>query len=58
MAFSTTTGGNGAYAFLAQSSQQLVASGWTFATWSTPVIPAGVTNLSVGMGLTGAGGLR
>ncbi len=55
-AFSNNTGGNGAYSFLAQSPQQSIASGWTQASWSTPAIPAGVTNLSVGMGLTGQAG--
>ena len=53
MAFSTTTGGNGAYSFLAQSAQLANAAGWTQASWSTPPIPAGVTNLSIGMGITG-----
>jgi peptidoglycan/xylan/chitin deacetylase (PgdA/CDA1 family) len=56
MAFSNTTGGNGAYSYLAQSPQQAVAAGWTQTSWSTPVIAAGVTNLSVGMGLTGQAG--
>ena len=55
-AFTNTSGGNGAYSFLAQSPQQSIAAGWTQASWSTPVIPAGVTNLSVGMGLTGQAG--
>jgi peptidoglycan/xylan/chitin deacetylase (PgdA/CDA1 family) len=55
-AFSNTTGGNGGYSFLAQSPQFAVASGWTQASWSTPAIPAGVTNISVGMGLTGQAG--
>ena len=50
-AFSNTTGGNGAYNYLAQSPAQPSTTGWTRATWSTPVVPAGVTNISVGMGL-------
>ena len=53
MAFSTTSGGNGAYSFLAQSPALANQSGWTQASWSTPLIPAGVTNLSIGMGITG-----
>jgi peptidoglycan/xylan/chitin deacetylase (PgdA/CDA1 family) len=56
MAFSNTTGGNGAYSYFGQSPQQAVAAGWTQTSWATPVIPAGVTNLSVGMGLVGQAG--
>ena len=56
MAFSTTSGGNGAYSFLAQSPVLANAAGWTQASWSTPPIPAGVTNLSIGMGITGGAG--
>ena len=56
MAFSTTSGGNGAYSFLAQSPALANAAGWTQASWSTPPIPAGVTNLSSGMGITGGAG--
>lgn len=56
MAFANTAGGSGAYNFLAQSPQQSIAAGWTQASWSTPAMPAGTTNLSVGMGLTGQAG--
>ena len=38
-AFSNSTGGNGAYSFLAQSPQQSIGSGWTQASWSTPRDP-------------------
>jgi hypothetical protein len=55
-AFSSTTGPTGGYGYLAQSPPQSIASGWTQATWTTPVMPAGTTNLSVGMGLTGGAG--
>jgi hypothetical protein len=30
-------------------------AGWTLVSWTTPAIPAGVTNLSVGLGLQNAG---
>jgi peptidoglycan/xylan/chitin deacetylase (PgdA/CDA1 family) len=52
-AFSNTTGGNGAYNYWSQSAAQPSTTGWTQATWSTPVVPAGVTNISVGMGMNG-----
>ena len=54
-AFSNTTGGNGGYNFWSQSPAQPSSSTWTQASWSTPVVPAGVTNLSIGMGLNGPG---
>jgi len=56
MAFTSTTGPTGAYGYLGQSPQQTSASGWTQATWTTPAMPAGTTNLSVGMGLVGQTG--
>ena len=55
-AFTSTTGPTGGYNFLAQSPAQPIASGWTQASWTTPAMPAGTTNISVGMGLTGQAG--
>jgi peptidoglycan/xylan/chitin deacetylase (PgdA/CDA1 family) len=52
-AFSNSAGGSGAYGYWAQSPAQPSSTGWTQATWSTPSVPAGVTNLSVGLGLNG-----
>jgi hypothetical protein len=56
MAFTSTTGPTGADGYVAQSPQQNSASGWTQATWTTPAMPTGTTNLSVGMGLVGQAG--
>jgi peptidoglycan/xylan/chitin deacetylase (PgdA/CDA1 family) len=53
--FGNTTGGNGAYNFFAQSPGLPASTTWTQASWSTPVIPAGFTNLSVGLGLNNLG---
>jgi hypothetical protein len=55
-AFVSTTGATGAYNFLAQSPLQQISAGWTQASWTTPAMPAGATNLSIGMGLTGQAG--
>jgi len=55
-AFTSTTGPTGAYSYLAQSPQQTVSAGWTQATWTTPAMPTGTTNLSIGMGLSGQTG--
>ena len=55
-AFTSTTGPTGAYNYLAQSPQQSPTSTWQQATWSTPAMPAGTTNLSIGMGLSGQAG--
>ncbi len=52
-AFTSTTGPTGAYNYLAQSPQQSPTSTWQQATWTTPAMPAGTTNLSIGMGLNG-----
>ena len=54
--FVSTSGANGAYNFLQNSPQMAVAAGWTQATWSTPVMPAGATNLSLGMGFSSGTG--
>jgi len=53
--FGNTTGGNGTYSFFAQSSGLPSSTSWTQATWSTPVIPSNLTNLSIGLGLNNAG---
>ena len=55
-AFTSTTGPTGAYNYLAQSPQQSPTATWQQATWTTPAMPAGTTNLSIGMGLTRSGG--
>ncbi|HET9849387.1 MAG TPA: chitobiase/beta-hexosaminidase C-terminal domain-containing protein, partial [Candidatus Dormibacteraeota bacterium] len=39
------------WVFWAASPKFSSASSWTQASWSTPVLPSGATNLSVGMGL-------
>ncbi|HEV8462613.1 MAG TPA: chitobiase/beta-hexosaminidase C-terminal domain-containing protein [Gaiellaceae bacterium] len=54
--FLSSTGPTGSYAFLANSPQQPLSAAWTQATWSTSVMPAGATNLSIGLGLTGQAG--
>ncbi|HEX4525868.1 MAG TPA: chitobiase/beta-hexosaminidase C-terminal domain-containing protein [Gaiellaceae bacterium] len=54
--FLSSSGANGPYAFFQNSPAQAISAGWTQATWSTPVIPAGGTNLSIGMGLTSGTG--
>src|SRR5262249_34319240 len=41
----------GSWVFWTQSPVFASTSAWTQATWSTPALPAGATNLSVGMGL-------
>jgi hypothetical protein len=41
----------------AQSPPKPVASSWTKADFTTPAVPAGATNISVGMGATGVGTL-
>jgi hypothetical protein len=52
----STAGPNGPYSFLGQSARQAVSAGWIKATWTTPSMPAGATNLSIGMGLDGLTG--
>jgi hypothetical protein len=56
-AFSSTTTATGAYNWWAQSPALPVASNWTFASWTTPVVPAGVNFISTGMGMQNAGSL-
>jgi autotransporter family porin len=55
-AFTPNPAGNG-YSFWAQSPQMPSAADWTRAVWTTPVIPQGKVNLSVGFGLQGPGSL-
>jgi peptidoglycan/xylan/chitin deacetylase (PgdA/CDA1 family)/archaellum component FlaF (FlaF/FlaG flagellin family) len=45
----------GSWVYWAQSAKLAVASNWTQAIWTTPAVPAGATNLSVGIGLSSAG---
>jgi hypothetical protein len=54
--FTSSTGPNGPYSFLANSPQQPASTTWKQVTWSTPTMAAGVTNLSIGLGLTGQTG--
>jgi peptidoglycan/xylan/chitin deacetylase (PgdA/CDA1 family) len=56
MAFLSTTGATGAYNYFAQSPQLQVSAGWVQASWTMPPMPAGATNLSVGLGLSGQAG--
>jgi hypothetical protein len=43
------------YSYWAQSPQLASSGSWTQASWTTPVVPAGISNLSVGLGLKTAG---
>ena len=54
-AFASTTTATGVYNWWAQSSALPVASTWTLATWTTPVVPAGDTFISTGMGMQNVG---
>jgi peptidoglycan/xylan/chitin deacetylase (PgdA/CDA1 family)/archaellum component FlaF (FlaF/FlaG flagellin family) len=46
---------SGSWVYWAQSPKLATASNWTQAIWTTPAVPAGATNLSVGIGLGSAG---
>jgi hypothetical protein len=46
---------NGVWQFWAQSARFPAASAWTQASWTTPALPSGATNISVGMGLNAVG---
>jgi peptidoglycan/xylan/chitin deacetylase (PgdA/CDA1 family) len=46
---------SGSWVFMAESASYPSSSTWTRASWTTPAIPAGATNISVGMGLAGVG---
>jgi hypothetical protein len=52
-AFSRTS--SSGFRWWAQSPRLATSLAWTEASWTTPVVPAGVTNLSVGLGLQVAG---
>jgi peptidoglycan/xylan/chitin deacetylase (PgdA/CDA1 family) len=45
----------GSWVYWTQSALLNTASAWTQATWTTPAVPAGATNVSVGMGIAGVG---
>ena len=46
---------SGSWVFLTESGNYPSSSTWTQASWTTPTIPAGATNISVGMGLINVG---
>jgi peptidoglycan/xylan/chitin deacetylase (PgdA/CDA1 family)/archaellum component FlaF (FlaF/FlaG flagellin family) len=48
---------SGSWVYWAASAHYASSATWTLASWTTPVIPAGATNLSIGMGLDGVGSL-
>jgi len=45
----------GSWVYWAQSPKLALASNWTQAIWTTPVLPAGASRLSLGVGLSAAG---
>jgi archaellum component FlaF (FlaF/FlaG flagellin family) len=51
----TRNASTGRYGWWAQSPRLPSSSSWTAVTWTTPAVPAGVTNVSVGLGLQMAG---
>jgi peptidoglycan/xylan/chitin deacetylase (PgdA/CDA1 family) len=48
---------SGSWVFLTNSAKLPLSSAWTQGSWSTPAIPAGATNLSVGLGTDAVGSL-
>lgn len=46
---------SGTWTYWAQSPAYVSSPSWTQASWSTPAVPSGATNLSVGMGLSSTG---
>jgi hypothetical protein len=48
---------SGSWVFWANSATYASSSGWTRVSWTTPAVPAGATNLSVGMGFDSVGSL-
>lgn len=48
---------SGSWVYWAQSPKLAVSSAWTQASFTTPAVPAGATNISVGIGIAGAGSL-
>lgn len=47
----------GSWIFWANSAKFAASSGWTQATWTTPAVPSGATNISVGLGTDSVGSL-
>jgi DNA-directed RNA polymerase subunit RPC12/RpoP len=47
----------GIWVYWIQSAKLAIASSWTQETYTTPAVPAGATNLSIGMGINGVGSL-
>jgi chitodextrinase len=46
---------SGSWTYWTESPKVSISSSWTHASWTTPALPSGATNISVGMGLTGVG---
>jgi archaellum component FlaF (FlaF/FlaG flagellin family) len=46
---------SGSWVYWTQSAKLAVAAGWTQASFTTPAVPSGATNISVGMGMSGVG---
>jgi len=46
---------SGIWVYWAQSAKLAATSSWTQASFTTPVVPAGATNISVGMGIANVG---
>ncbi|HEU0249838.1 MAG TPA: Ig-like domain-containing protein [Solirubrobacteraceae bacterium] len=55
-AFKNNSSSSG-YSWWAGSPQLPTSSSWTQASWTTPVVPSGMSNLSVGLGLRNVGSL-
>jgi hypothetical protein len=47
----------GSYSYWTQSPKLATSSSWRQASWTTPPVPAGITNLSIGLGLQSGGSL-
>jgi hypothetical protein len=48
---------SGSWVYWTQSAKLANSSSWTQATWTTPAVPSGATNVSVGLGISGVGSL-
>jgi hypothetical protein len=48
---------SGSWVYWAQSPKQPVSSTWRQASWTTPVVPSGATNVSVGLGIDAVGSI-
>ena len=53
--FAFTRGASAGYSWWAQSPRLPSSDTWTNASWTTPAMPGGISNLSVGMGLQSTG---